>query len=98
MADKMDWAAAMSSEVFRNYAQNELLKEAQEEAQAAAKIISKDSALDNFEGLQRRVNASPKLRGVFKKLQQAFTSNPEYTAKVDPNFVEGVLLLNVEDE
>lgn len=94
MADKMDWAAAMSSEVFRNFAQSELLKEAQE----VKEVILEDDALNNFEGLQKRVHASPKLRGAFKKLQQLFTSDPEYTAKVDRNFVEGVLLLNVEDE
>lgn len=94
MADKMDWAAAMSSEVFRTYAQNELLKE----TQITTDSVSASDAMDNFEGLQKRVSASPKLRGAFKKLQQLFTSNPEYTAKVDPNFVEGVLLLNVEDE
>jgi len=94
MADKMDWAAAMSSEIFRNYAQNELLKE----TRIIKEAVSENDVLDNFEGLQKRVNASPKLRGAFKQLQQLFTSNPDYTAKVDPNFVEGVLLLNVEDE
>jgi len=94
MTDKMDWAAAMSSEVFRNYAMGELRKEMQQ----AQNTVNKDAALDDFEAFQRRVNASPRLQQEFKKLQQVFTTDPEYTAKVDPQFVEGVLLLNVEDK
>lgn len=94
MANKEDWAAAMSSEVFRNYARNELLKSASE----VPLEISKEDALDNFEGLEKRINASPDLRNQFKKLQRLFTSDPDYTAKVDPKFVEGILLLDLKDE
>lgn len=94
MVSSEDWAAALSSEIFRTYLKGEIQKEAEKTKTAEDEL----QVMEEFEEFQKRVNASPKLRNVFKKLQQSFINDPESTNKVDPKFVEGVLLLNIEDE
>jgi NifU-like protein involved in Fe-S cluster formation len=91
----MDELALFSSEIFREYAKNEQVKEAQ---QIRQEEIDKNNSLKQFSELQKRINASPKLRAHFKKIQAALMENEEYRAKADPKFVEGVLLLNLEGE
>ena len=95
MVCREDWSAALSSEVFRIFAENELRKDAEKE-----EIVKKSEAniVDAFEQFQKSVNASPKLRGIFKKLQHDFMTNPDVVSKTDPKFVEGVLLLDIEGE
>jgi hypothetical protein len=91
----MDSKAAFSSEIFRIYANNELIKE---KALAEKKSENEILSIEAFEEFQNRVNASPKLRTVFKKLQQTFMTDEKSTSKVDPKFVQGVLLLNIDGE
>lgn len=90
-----DWTAAISSEVFRNFVANELKKEAIAQEQVQEKEMG---TIEAFEQFQASVNSSPKLRSIFKKLQHEFMTNSKIAEKTDPKFVQGVLLLNIEDE
>lgn len=92
-----DWDILLkSSDIFRSYVNNELAKE-QANLKTAEEITTENlQIMDDFEEFQLKVNASPKLRESFKKLQNIFMTNPEYTAKADPKFVDGVLLLKLE--
>jgi uracil DNA glycosylase len=92
--DNMDWKAALSSEIFREYAKNEMKRIASEK-EKQEKLSSKTA--DDFCQFEKKVNASPILRDKFKKLQNVFINNPEYTKTIDQNFVQGVLLLNIKD-
>lgn len=93
-----DWAAATNSEIFREYVSSELKKEALSKKSAEEELDADISLLQDLEGFERKVNASPRLKKAFKKLQHAFTNDPEYTAKVDPKFVESVMLINLEEQ
>lgn len=90
---KEDWAAAMSSEVFRGYLAEEMRKEA--EIKAPEPEVNESQVLEEFAEFEKKVLASPQMKTAFKKLQQKFLTDPEYTAKVDSKFVQGVMLLNL---
>jgi hypothetical protein len=93
MFSKEDWAAVMDSEVFRAYASSELTKR-----NITKKEVDKKEALENFASLEDRIKTTPRLKATFKKLKDVFANNPRFAEKVDPGFVEGVLLLNLDDE
>ena len=92
MAD-MDWQALMSSEVFRNYMQAELIREASEKTNFETK---EKEALKEFERLKRVIEASPKLKETFRMLKKAFLENDEYREQANPAFVHGVYMLNLD--
>jgi hypothetical protein len=90
---KEDWNAAMSSEVFREYLKGELHKEAAPQPPP----VDKSQVLGEFADFEQKVRSNPKLKLAFQTLQAKFRTDPEYTAKVDPQFVKGVMLLNLSD-
>jgi len=87
--------ALFSSEIFREYAKTVQLKEAQE---LQKEELDKENSIKQFDDLQKRINASPKLREHFKMIQAGLLENEEYRAKADPKFVEGILLLSFEEK
>lgn len=92
----MDHKSLMSSEVFREYAGNELRKDAANKK--TVEQIAQDSldVLNSFDDLQLKINSSKKQKAIFKNLQNLFQTNEKYAATVDPGFVELVLLLNID--
>jgi len=60
--------------------------------------VDKEKVLKDFEGFEHIVKSSPEMRQIFAALQDKFTNDPEYTAKVDPNFVAGVMMLDLPNE
>ena len=95
--DSTDWNAAISSEVFRNYASAELEKEAANKKTPEDELNMEVELLQNFEKFEAKVNSSPILKAAFKKMQDTFMRDPDYTAKVSSSFVEGVMMLQLED-
>jgi len=94
---KEDNAAFLSSEVFRNFAANELAKEKAQIKSCEQLENEKTAAIEAFENLQKKVNASVKLKKTFKTLQNQFLTNAELAEKTDPSFLEAVLLLDIEE-
>jgi len=98
--DDMDWKAAMSSEIFREFAAQELKKRASEKAKEkdleAAEIEDELDTLEQFASLEFKIKDSPKQLRAFRELQSKFQTDPEYTAKTDPLFVKAVLMLNLD--
>ena len=90
---KEDWAALMSSEVFREYYSSALSKEAQA---VHEETLLKRQIFEKFQDLQKQINASPELKEAFKALQEKFATDEEYTKQVDPKFVAGVLTLKLD--
>ena len=90
-----DWNAAISSEIFRIYASEQLKNDANK---AENELNEKNLILESFSRFEDSVNKNPKLKEVFVKLQQAFISNPAGLSKVDPKFVDAVLLLKLADD
>lgn len=89
---KEDRNAVMSSEIFREYYFNSLRAEAKKEP----KSIDAIKVFEEFEAFEKKVRQSPQMKKAFQALQHKFSTDPDYTAKVDPKFVEGVMLLNLK--
>lgn len=104
MVDSIDWQAAMSSEIFRNYVAQELEREAEEASEAAqikraeAHLKALEEQAEAFEEFERRVEASPVLKARLKQAQDALLNNPELAAKTDPDFVRGIMMLDLDEE
>lgn len=95
MVSKEDWAAVTSSEIFREYLNNELLKEAK---QVAPITLDTKKVLEEFASLEQKIKETPSLKLAFLKLQETFSTNPEYRKKVNAKFADAVMLLNLGDE
>lgn len=103
MVDYMDWAAAMDSEIFREYMRNEIPKMAQNQneklaSDLEAKVDAELKVYDDLESFENLIKASPELLTQFRAVKAKILENPEIMKKADPNFVEGILMLDLEDE
>lgn len=90
---KEDWTAAMSSEIFREYAKNELRKEATQVEES----VNVDDVLDRFAEVEEMIRSNPKAKAEFKLLKDKLLEDPEYASKVNKKFADAVLLLNLDD-
>ena len=98
MENIMDRTAAMSSEIFREYVKNELKREALEKQQKKAEAPNINDVLGDLDEFERRVKSDPKLRVAFKALQEKFATDTSYREKVNPIFVDGVMLLDLDED
>lgn len=92
MVDSTDWAAAMDSEIFRNYASAELAKMKVE----ASPDEDNSEVLEQFEQFELDVRSSPQKLAVFRALQNKFATDPDYTSTVKTSFVNAVMMLNLD--
>jgi len=90
-----DWAAIMSSDVFTEYLRNELKKEA---SQTKEKDPNLNSVLDSFADFEKKVNENPRLKRAFAKWQDVFSNDMMYRDRVDQNFVDAVMMLNIKND
>ena len=90
-----DWTALMSSDVFSEYLKNELKKEANQPKEAKPEL---GSVLDSFASFEKKVNENPKLKRAFSKWQEVFSSDMVYRDRVDQDFVDAVMMLNIKDD
>ena len=98
-----DWAAVMDSEVFRNYLQGELRKEAAEQAEAAAKqaaelAIDEEPVVQALIEFEDKVKNDPKMLFTFKQLQKKIASDPDYARSCNPLFAQAVMMLDIDDQ
>jgi hypothetical protein len=105
MVDDQDWKAAISSEVFRNYVMAQLQQEVVEEANRETEeqklereTAEMDQALTAMEQLEQRIKRSPQLMARFRIAKAALLNHPELADKVDPNFVKGIMMLDLPEE
>ena len=90
MLDQDD-IALFSSEIFRNFANQQLQKEAEEQRMA------KDIEVQ-FEELQKKINGSEKLRTEFKKVQNRMKTDKAYREANNEAFVKGIMLLDFGED
>jgi hypothetical protein len=100
MNNNNDWKAALSSEIFREYAKNELNSQAQkkidDEQQIKQAEIDQLIDLENIAKFEKEVKASPKKLKIIKAWQERFAIDPEYAAKVDKTVVDIVMALDLD--
>lgn len=94
--DDMDLRALANSEIFKEYASNELKKNAINEKSPEEIEFNELKALNDFEEFQKNVNSSKKKKEIFKNLQILFQTNEKYASTIDKGFVDVVLLLDIE--
>lgn len=92
MANHEDWSAALSSEVFRNFIQAELAKEASVKDQEE---LEEMKVIQAFAALEEKIRSTPELCEKFKKLQEKFINDPSSRNK-NPKFAESVMLLDLD--
>lgn len=94
-----DWKAAISSEIFREYVANELKKEAYlEQNKETIQAQDVDDALNELDAFEKKLAADPELMKKFKRAWNALVENPQLAEKVDPNFVNGLKLLKLDEQ
>lgn len=100
--DNQDWKAITSSEVFRNFAMAELQREAAEEANKETpeqinerKAEEEKRALEAFGEFEQLLRNNPRLLATFVRVKQAILQNAVDIERVDPAFVEGIMMLDL---
>jgi hypothetical protein len=87
--NSLDERALASSEIFREYLEQEQRKS----ASIKSKSIDADTAISNFENIQTKIKTDARLKNIFASLQNRFIQNP---TGADPVFIDAVLSLNLE--
>jgi len=96
--DRQTQRALNSSEVWRNYSQAELARDVLRTNRAEEERLDQENQLiANVEAFRQKVASNPKLKAYLKKVADLLEQQPELKAKVDPNFIQGLELLDLED-
>jgi hypothetical protein len=87
-----------SSEVWRNYSKAELARDEIRQKRATdEKLDAENKLMAQIEEFRQKVASNPELKVYFKKVKATLEAHPELTAKVDPSFIAGIDLLDLED-
>lgn len=87
-----------SSEVWRNYSQAEMARDVVRQKRAAEETLDRENQLmAQVDEFRQKVASNPELKAYFKKVKATLEAHPELISKVDPNFVAGIELLDLED-
>jgi len=86
------------SEVFQNYKQAEIKREAELKGiNLAQKEQEEADALKSFDEFEKAVNASPVLKQKLKEVKAYIAANPQAEEKMDQKLLAGLNMLNIED-
>lgn len=98
LGDQETERAFDSSEVWKNYSNRTLNRDKELEKLAyERKLKEENELLSSIEEFRNKVNASTKLKNKLKEALAAIIQNPELKTKVDPSFLDGLSLLDLED-
>jgi hypothetical protein len=90
--------ALNSSEVYRNYIQAALEQEKQSKTDALEDKLDEDyDTLQAVEQFNMKILENPKLKAKFKQARDYLETHPEVVSKVDPSFIKGLKLLDLEE-
>ncbi len=90
--------ALRKSEVFQNYKQAEIKREAELKCiNLAQKEQEEADALKSFDEFEKAVNASPVLKQKLKEVKAYIAANPQAEEKMDQKLLAGLNMLNIED-
>jgi hypothetical protein len=90
--------AMESSEVWRNYSQAELARDQLRKASAISTVLDNENqVMADIDAFRQKVADNPALKAYLKKAAGVLKDHPELKEKVDPNFLNGLELLDLED-
>lgn len=86
------------SEVWRNYSRTEIARdEIRKKYAAEEKLDAENTLMNQVEEFRQKVAGNSELKAYFKKVKAKLAEHPELIQKVDPNFIAGIELLDLED-
>jgi len=98
LKDHQTVRALESSEVWRNYSRAEMARDQQKEKCAIeAKLDEENQLLKAIDDFRAKIATNPKLKDKLQKAAKALEEYPELRDKVDPNFINGLNLLDFEE-
>jgi hypothetical protein len=84
--------------VWRNYSQAELAREQLQKVNAvAAALDHENQVMADIAAFREQVASDPALKAYLKKAADVLKQHPELKEKVDPNFLNGLELIDLED-
>jgi len=92
--DTQTQKALDSSEVFREYIKAELEREKNDKVQ---RVEDENNIWKDLNDFKQKVASNKELKEKLKKAQAFLKENPEEAKKVDPDFILGLELLELED-
>jgi len=93
-----DWNALLSSEVFKEFYDKELQKEAQIAVKPQETKEEQDMVATQFMEFEAKIKEDPILKQAFKTWQDRLRADEDYARKTNPAFVQGVLMLDLDSE
>ncbi len=104
LADNMTRRAFNESEVFREYVKAEMARDAYNKKAEALQALSaeergideENQVLDQLDAFRKKVAENPALARKLKMAKEALEAHPELVEKVDPRFIDGIKLLDLE--
>ena len=97
-ADNQTKRVLDSSEVWRNYSQSELAREQFKKANTISESIDRENQImSDIDSFRQKVEKNPELKAYLKRAAEALVQHPELKEKVDPNFLNGLELLDLKD-
>ena len=85
------------SEMWRRYSQYEMANEERREKRAMEEKLDRENELmASVEDFRTKVASNPKLKAYFQKVARLLEQQPELKAKIDPNFLKGLELLDLD--
>lgn len=88
-----------NSEVFKAYAKTEILRDDLRKKNAVLNALEQEtSALNEIDEFNKKIAANPLLKAKLKQARDHLEMNPELIKTVDPNFIRGLQLLDLDEE
>lgn len=95
--DRQTERALNDSEVWGIYSRYEMANDlAREKRAMEEKLDRENEVFDSVDKFRQKVANDPKLKAYFQKVAALLERQPELRAKVDPNFLAGLELLDLD--
>jgi hypothetical protein len=82
--------------VIRQYIAGQIRNEAAQVKSAEIEVDARADAFSEFDEFEAKVKSSPEMLLKFKQAKRALIENPELLDKVDPKFVKGIMMMEIE--
>ena len=95
--DDHEWKVVCNSEVFREFAKEELAKEERAKMAKASDESNSEALFDEFKQLELRINGNDKVKTAFREFKERLMRDPEFLKKADQQLAEIVMMLDLGD-
>ena len=90
--DEMTQKSLFDSEVFRELERLEIEKENKLKEQ---EVLLAEASLKDLDIIQKRIDKDPKMKKSLAHIKAKLILDKEFREKTDPDFVQGIMLLDI---